>query len=182
MQRRTVQIVLIAGSVMSVVGCAYSITGGLLGGLITAVVTGLLLIGGATTTSSCGDSVHTCLSMIPDTEEPDMGPCLSPPPPDAVESDIQPCLSQVPPDVVEPDVGPCLDQLPPDVMEPDIEPCLSQLPPDAETPEDSANASPSTSDAPALAKTDIQKRLIESGALPEDIAQKLNGGDTDATS
>jgi len=165
MQRRTVQIILIAGSVLSVVGCAYSITGGLLGGLITAVVTGLLLIGGATTTSSCGDSVHT------HTDEPDMGPCLSAPPPDTVEPDIGPCLGAPLPDAGEPDA-----------MEPDIEPCLSQLPPDAEAPEDSASASPKTLDSPALAKANIQKKLIDSGALPADIAEKLTADDTDATS
>ena len=100
MRRRTVQIVLIAGSVLSVVGCAYSITGGLIGGLVTAVVTGLLLLGTATTTSSCGDSVHT--------SDPDMGPCLTAPPPDTIESDIGPCLG-APLDANEPDVGPCLD-------------------------------------------------------------------------
>ena len=67
-------------------------------------------------------------------------------------------------------------------MEPDIVPCLSQAPPDAEAPEDSASASPKTLDSPALAKADIQKKLIDSGALPTDIAKKLAGDDTDATS
>jgi hypothetical protein len=162
MHRRTVQIVLIAGSVLSVVGCAYSITGGLIGGLVTAVVTGLLLLG--TTTTSCS-SVSTCLSIAPDT---DIGPCLEPFPPDVIESDIGPCLGAPLPDAGEPDA-----------MEPDIEPCLSQLPPDAEAPEDSASASPRS---PVLAKAAIQKKLIDSGALPSDIAKKLTDDDTDATS
>ena len=57
------------------------------------------------------------------------------------------------------------------------------------TPPDKKDANPASAplqapspDGPALAKAAIQKKLIDSGALPSDIAKKLTDDDTDATS
>ena len=170
MERRSIQIVLIGGIILTSVGCAYSITGGLIGGIVTAVLTGVLLLGVGTTTSSCESSVSTCLSMIPDSDDPDMGPCLSQPPPDVVG----PCLTAPMDAFDDTGAGPCLTAPQPDTTEPDIGPCLSQAPPDAQSAvEPDMNAENASHTAMAVSRNAVQKRLIAEGVLPNDVAAQL---------
>lgn len=147
--------------------------------------------------SALEDAVGPCLGALEDAVGPclsrveDVGPCLSPPL-DAVGPclqprwDVGPCLSDVGPclsDVSEVgpclsnDIGPCLSQPPPDAWDGDapIGPCLSQPPPDAtdgDTDTTLAPAAPSLSPRD-VARADARARLTASGALPADLAERL---------
>jgi len=108
--------------------------------------------------------------MIPDAEEPDMGPCLTAPP-----TDVGPCLQPIPPDTIddaveEMDVRACLS----DTFEPDIGPCLDPAPPDAQSAvEPDVNTKNSSHIAAAASRDAIQERLIAEGVLPDDVAAQL---------
>jgi hypothetical protein len=179
MARKAALIVLLAGVCLTVVGCSLSIAGGILGGVLTVLVSASLIFGAGFTQSGCSDStdgsadsVNPCLSIIEDTTDPDIGPCLTPPL-DTEDPDIGPCLSPRP-DTEEPDVGPCLSQPAPDSDDPEVGPCLSAPADDTEGPKPIDSQSLFTpQDAGDLDRQSIQERLIANGIIPEDVANKL---------
>lgn len=194
--RRTALSILVALILTSgLVACSgFSMLGGVAGGVLTLVAV-VIWFSAATTQTGC--SVQSCLSLVPmdGGEEPEVGPCLSPP------FDVGPCLGSLPPDAgpdageVGPclsldagEVGPCLSPPLPDAGDEDagdedagpIGPCLSLPPPDAEVDDDAGetDASPDVAEAPRprgpqLARMEAIKRLSQRGVLPPDVAARL---------
>jgi hypothetical protein len=160
------KVCLVLGLGLSLAACTWSMAGGMLGAILTVLVSASLIIGAGTTTAGCDDpgantgtentdagpsdtgntadqdtKVGPCLSFVPDVGESE------------VESDVYvgPCLSaplpDVGPDSEEPDtlVGPCLEPPAPDISELDSEddiyvgPCLSPPEPDISEPDDTAD-------------------------------------------
>jgi hypothetical protein len=97
----------------------------------------------------CLEDVGTCFS---DTNQ-DVGPCLEPP------FDAGPCLSppyDAGPDAEDAGVGPCLD-IDPDAGQPDADVTM------APAPRPNSRAA-------------VQSRLLASGVLPPDVAERLRRG------
>ena len=119
-----------------VTACAFSVTGGAVGGLISLLL-GVVLVGVGVSSSGCEvDTSEDTAQGATDVPDAGVGVCLT------AYFDVGPCLGALPEDVVGPclqpplpDVGPCLSrpldigvclQPPPDV----IFPCLDPPPDD----------------------------------------------------
>ncbi len=121
--------------------------------------------------SAADADVGPCLKVIPDAEDPDIGPCLRPAPPD-----VGGCLG------VDPDWG--------ETDDPGMEPCLRMIPDTEDTDdsdvegEDSAPtdegagrapgpSQPGQPQAPSASWSSSFARMMERGALPPDVAERL---------
>lgn len=166
-----------------------SVSGGLIGSMLSLF--GIVLLVFTVTTTQTGCPVQPCLSPLPpeqvedggNTKDTIIGPCLSPPPPDVrsqpdsgqPDSTVQPCLQPPPPDV-QPDSG-----------QPDstVQPCLSAPPDKMGSLTPNPGMEVPQMQGPKFASQDEErksaiKRLQQRGALPADVAARLQKKDKKA--
>ena len=170
--------VLVCVSVFVFTACTASLSGGLMGGLLSILIFVCLSIGLAASTTSC--EVSACLSPLPPSRDAEVGPCLTAPPPemgtmDPRDAEVGPCLQPIPSEAGMPreDAGP-------DAPDARIGPCLSQAAPD---PDAAASASPIYREAPpgdaaTPDRAEAMARVLARGGLPDDVVARLKkGGD-----
>lgn len=169
--------------------CSGSVTGGVIGAIVTlAAGIGMLTLGASTQTGCSSPPVQPCLSIEPEHLPPappapgssasatppsgprkttiDLQPCLTPfmPEPPALDAGPPPAPDAGPPTAAPViDVGPCLS---PPKPEPEMRVCLSEL-----TIDPPQGLAPSTE--PSIDKAAIKDKLIALGALPPDVIDRL---------
>lgn len=163
----------------TLVACSGSVTGGIVGAVLTVIGGGLLFFG-ASSQAGCSSVFGPCLSpVMPERPASDAPPSVLPPSgaPESVASEpaIGPCLKVVPPEVPSstPPSAPPSTQ-PKSASSKDkpvpVHPCLSIIREPVELPEaipqGTYNQGPLDVDA-------IKAKLIAQGALPPDVVDRL---------